>query len=156
MRADSARDLGIAKCGHFRVSHCVDCLLPGYLLVSPIEPVSSLAALDRRAQAELGSVLATATEAIRSVVAPPKIYCAQFGEENPQLHFHLFPRTEAVTAEYLRAFPAQQNLIHGPVLLDWARSRYRAAEPEVWAAVAPTVRALRAEFARITNQSART
>lgn len=50
---------------------------------------------------------------------------AQFGETGDDLHFHVLPRTAAVTREFLLAYPQQEELIHGPVLFDWARTMYR-------------------------------
>ena len=75
-----------------------------------------------------------------------------FGEEGQELHFHVFPRTAEITNEFLRAFPGQRDLIHGPILLDWARSRYRAAKPDIWRTVLPAVSALKEEFNRITSR----
>ena len=124
--------------------------------MSPMIPTLSLAALSRNAQEELGPVLAAATEAVQNIIAPLKVYCAQFGEEGRQLHFHVFPRTTEITNEFIRAFPEQKDLIHGPILLDWARARYRAPEPDVWAAVSAVVPALRKEFSRITSRPTRT
>jgi diadenosine tetraphosphate (Ap4A) HIT family hydrolase len=144
-------DFTIGKLGNFQVAHCRDCVIPGYLIVSSRASVSALYSLSASAQRELGPVLAITTEIVRSVADPIKVYCAQFGEEGQLLHFHIFPRTAEITAEYLRFYPEQRNLIHGPVLLDWARTRYRALESEVFAAVHPVVAALRQEFERISS-----
>jgi diadenosine tetraphosphate (Ap4A) HIT family hydrolase len=123
-------------------------MVPGYLIVSPVTPVPSLAALSKEAQRDLGPILAAATAAIINVRAPIKIYCALFGEEHQHVHFHLFPRTVGVTAEFLDIFPEQRDQIHGPVLLDWARSRYRASNEEVWRLASATISALRIELAK--------
>jgi diadenosine tetraphosphate (Ap4A) HIT family hydrolase len=132
---------------YFNVDHCRDCRVPGYLIVSPVTPVPSLAALSKETQRDLGPILAAATSAIINVIAPIKIYCALFGEEHQHVHFHLFPRTAGTTAEFLEMFPAQRNEIHGPVLLDWARSRYRASNEDVWRIASAAISALRSEFA---------
>ena len=97
----------------------------------------------------LGPILAAATAAIISVIAPIKIYCALFGEDHQHVHFHLFPRTTSTTAEFLEVFPEQRNQIHGPVLLDWARSRYRASNEDVWRLASGTINALQSEFATV-------
>jgi diadenosine tetraphosphate (Ap4A) HIT family hydrolase len=78
--------------GHFNVDHCCDVIVPGYLIVSPVTPVTALAALSKRAQQDLGPVLSAVTAAITVVIAPMKIYCVLFGEEHQQVHFHIFPR----------------------------------------------------------------
>ena len=134
---------------HFNVDHCHDCMVPGYLIVSPVTPVSSLATLSTEAQRDLGSILTAATSAIINVIAPIKIYCALFGEDHQHVHFHLFPRTTSTTAEFLEVFPEQRNQIHGPVLLDWARSRYRASNEDVWRLASGTINALQSEFATV-------
>ena len=76
----------------------------------------------------LGLTLARAVSAVRQVNEPVKIYCAQFGEEGNQLHFHVFPPTTGITEEYLREKPEERDLIHGPVLFDWARTRYKGVQ----------------------------
>jgi diadenosine tetraphosphate (Ap4A) HIT family hydrolase len=134
---------------HFNVDHCRDTLVTGYLIVSPVTPVSSLAALPKEAQRNLGPILAAATAVIINVIAPIKIYYALFGEEHDQVHFHIFPRTAATTTEFLDVFPEQRDQIHGPVLLDWARSSYRAPSEDVWRSTSATISALRKEFNRL-------
>jgi diadenosine tetraphosphate (Ap4A) HIT family hydrolase len=136
---------------HFNVDHCHDCMVPGYLIVSPAIPVRSLALLSKESQRDLGPILAAATAAIISVIAPIKIYCALFGEEHQHVHFHLFPRTTSTTAEFLDVFPEQRNQIHGPVLLDWARSRYRGSNEDVWRSASGTINTLRSEFAMVAK-----
>jgi diadenosine tetraphosphate (Ap4A) HIT family hydrolase len=134
---------------HFNVDHCHDCMVPGYLIVSPVTPVPSLAALSKESQRDLGPILAAVTATILKVIAPIKIYCALFGEEHQPVHFHLFPRTADITAKFLDAFPEQRDQIHGPVLLDWARSKYRASNEDVWRLASATISALRSEFVRL-------
>ncbi len=111
---------------HFVVEPCHGCPLPGYLIVRPRVPMRSLSHLPADEAAEFGPLLKKVVGAIESVVRPIRIYVAQFGEETGDLHFHVFPRTELLTEEYLREFPEQKDLIHGPLLLDWARQRYRS------------------------------
>jgi diadenosine tetraphosphate (Ap4A) HIT family hydrolase len=155
MRLGSGMDFSIAEFEYFQVTHCADCLVPGYLIVSSSAPVLLLADLSKNAQRELGTVLAKATGAIQLVISPVKIYCAQFGEETKELHFHVFPRTLEITTRFFTAFPTQRDLIHGPVLLDWARSEYRAQPSDVLAGVSPTIHAVREGFGRITSRSTR-
>ncbi len=136
-------DFLVARTAHFVVEHCYSCAVPGYLIVSPGENVEAIFGLSDPARAELGPVLAHATELVTRVVRPLKVYCAQFGEEDARLHFHVFPRTTDITTRYAAEFPAQADLIHGPVLLDWARSTFAAGKDEVWSAVAPVVEQMR-------------
>jgi diadenosine tetraphosphate (Ap4A) HIT family hydrolase len=145
-------DFQIGNYHGFEMAHCLNCAVPGYLVVSPRVRTLSLSDLPLTEQQELGPALTAATSLIEEAVAPIKIYCAQFAEATPNLHFHEFPRTHALTSEFLRSFPEQGELIHGPILLDWARDRYAASEVEVWGAVSSTVSYLRKAFSRITSR----
>jgi diadenosine tetraphosphate (Ap4A) HIT family hydrolase len=109
---------------HFIIEPCEDCPLPGYLIVRPSKAVAGLSALDSEAAAQLGPTLRLAVRAVEAVVNPIKVYAAQFGEAGGALHFHVFPRTEKLTRGFLHEFPEQEALLHGPVLLDWARDKF--------------------------------
>lgn len=113
---------------YFVIEQCRDCAVPGYLIVSSRQEAVYLSELSGEALNVLGPTLALAVAVVRHVIEPVKIYCAQFGEEASQLHFHVFPRTKEITEEYLTERPEQAKLIHGPVLLDWARDRYKSAQ----------------------------
>lgn len=118
----------IAQTTHFRVDHCGDCMVPGYLIVSARSPVRSLSELSAPAAAEFGGILARATRAIEVVVAPERVYCARFGEESEAVHLHLFPRTQRLAEQYRRDVPSAASGISGPLLLDWARGAFRKAD----------------------------
>ncbi len=136
----------------FIIEHCHTIAVPGYLIVSPNIPVKSLNDLPKYYQDQLGLSLALATELIEETISPHKIYCAQFGEEGKNLHFHVFPRTEKITDEFLSEFPKQKDSIHGPVLLDWAREKYRGSKELVWSVASPVLINMRK---RITSKSSR-
>ena len=109
---------------YFRIEPCASCPIPGYLIVSPRVPVSSLAELSPDAQAALGATLVAATRAIEAVAHPQRVYCALFAEETRSVHFHLFPRSEWLLCSYSRAHP-EDTEISGPRLMDWARRTFR-------------------------------
>jgi hypothetical protein len=75
------------------------------------------------AVASLGLRLAMVTAAIEAVVQPMRVYCALFSEQARAVHFHLFPRTEWLTAKYFAAHPHETG-ISGPRLMDWARRTF--------------------------------
>lgn len=129
---------------HFTVAQCRDCAVPGCLIVATRDRVTRLAELGAEATAALGPTLQRAVAAVEQVLAPARVYCAQFGEAQPQLHFHVFPRTAEVTRDYRAERPAEAALIHGPLLLDWARERYRCthANPAMLACIADLRRLL--------------
>lgn len=109
----------------FVVEQCRRCLLPGYLVVRSRRHALSLGNLSADAALELGPLLQRVVRSVEAVLQAARVYVAQFGEEGGDLHFHVFPRTERLTREYLLEFPGQNDVIHGPMLLDWARERYR-------------------------------
>ena len=129
---------------HFVVEQCRDCAIPGYLIVSPLQEAMTLAQLDAGALHSLGPTLALATAALEEVIKPVKTYCAQFGEGHGRIHFHVFPRTTEITLAYLADRPGQGRIIRGPVLLDWARDRYRTTRPSQ--GVTETIEKLRHAF----------
>ena len=131
------------KNDHLKIEQCYTCALPGYLIVSPNAATDALHKLEVSALSELGGVLARATHAVQSIIKPQKIYCAQFGEEESAIHFHIFPRSHVLTTEFLKEYPNQRKLIHGPVLLDWARTKYKAKPEEVWSIVQASMSQLR-------------
>lgn len=110
---------------NFIIAQCRDCGIPGYLIISLVPQATSLGELDSSLAAQLGLLLTQVAFVVEEIIQPTRLYCAQFGEETLQLHFHIFPRTQAVAQVYLREYPEQRDLIHGPVLLDWARTRYK-------------------------------
>jgi diadenosine tetraphosphate (Ap4A) HIT family hydrolase len=129
----------ISKDEYYFTEQCYSCAVPGYLIVSPALEVTSINELPLAVQMQLGPTLASAAEIITDIVKPIKIYCTQYGEEDTRLHFHVFPRTNEITASFLEDFPEKKDLIHGPILFDWARSKYRRSRKEVWSVVEPVV-----------------
>src|SRR5438045_9040621 len=75
---------------HFRIEPCASCPIPGYSIVSPRVPVSSLAELSPDAQAALGATLMAATRTIEAIVQPQRGYCALFAEAVCSVQFPRF------------------------------------------------------------------
>ena len=136
-------DFLVTENAFFRIEHCYSCAVPGYLIVSANIAVVCVHELAPSYQAQLGPSLAAACDLIQDVIKPVKVYCAQFGEEGRELHLHVFPRTADITNEFLKAYPEQKALIHGPVLLDWARTRYQASKEKVWPLVSSVIHEMR-------------
>ena len=103
---------------------CSNCYIPGYLIVMPRQAVESLSQMNSAALASLGPTLAVLTAAIEAVTQPQRVYCALFSEETSAVHFHLFPRTEWLTAKYFAAHPHHTE-VSGPRLMDWARQIFQ-------------------------------
>jgi diadenosine tetraphosphate (Ap4A) HIT family hydrolase len=139
-------DFQILREPSFTIEHSPACLVPGYLMITPNIPTPSFRQLPGPARRELGRILECASMAIKLTIAPVRLHCSHFGDDAVPLRYHLFPRTAKVTCDFLGAFPHQEDLMLRPLLLHWARSRYRAPAPVVWEAVAPVLPALRDAF----------
>jgi diadenosine tetraphosphate (Ap4A) HIT family hydrolase len=110
---------------NFIVEACGTCYIPGSLILRPRDAVGSLSQMNPAALASLGLTLAMATAGIEAAVQPMRVYCASFLEQTRVVHFHLFPRTEWLTAKYFAAHPDETE-ISGPQLMDWARRTFHA------------------------------
>jgi diadenosine tetraphosphate (Ap4A) HIT family hydrolase len=67
-------------------------LLRGYVILKPRRHVHELADLTDPEAATLGPLLRRLLRAMRSALAPERIYVASFAETVHHLHFHLVPR----------------------------------------------------------------
>lgn len=101
--------------------HGIPPLMRGYLVLKPRRHVRDLADLTADEAVGLGIAAQRVTAAIRSALAPERIYVCAFVEAVPHLHFHLLPR-----------YPEMPP--RGPALLDrmfggeWAVSEVEAEE----------------------------
>ena len=73
---------------HYRAEQSSACAVPGYLVLSAKAPATSLSSLGQSAAESLGPTLVRLTSAIEAVTGAKTVYCARFGEEWPQVHFH--------------------------------------------------------------------
>lgn len=88
-------------------------VLPGYSLLLPDPVVTDLNALTAELQARFLADMALAGDALLDVLCAVRINYAMFGNVEPALHAHLFPR-QACEPEQIRT--AQ------PWALDWERA----------------------------------
>lgn len=86
-------ELVVTETDHWRVNQCVDVGIPGYLIVSALDPdADRLAALSAGAQAELGPLLARVHQAIEAELSPNITYCVRWGHgPGHSVHFHVIP-----------------------------------------------------------------
>ncbi len=113
---------------HIVISHCRDCEIPGYMIISLRRPISKLAELSLTESFELMNGLAFSEQALSSLYSPEKIYIMRISELNPELHFHVFPRYASTTKLYLAEH--NEHIIDGPFFFSWARKRFRSLQPE--------------------------
>jgi diadenosine tetraphosphate (Ap4A) HIT family hydrolase len=89
-------------------------VLPGYCLLLPDPVVPHLEAMQPDAQAAFLADMARLGQAVREVTGAIRINYAMFGNVEPALHAHVFPRFDTEPAELRTAHPWGY---------DWSRAR---------------------------------
>lgn len=112
---------------HVIISHCRDCEIPGYMIVSLKRCVSNLEELNSTESSELIRSLALAERALNAIFSPKKIYIMRISELNPEVHFHIFPRYTSATELYMTEH--HETIIDGPFFFSWARRKFNRSEP---------------------------
>lgn len=108
----------------FTLEQSAECPIPGYLVLRVKGEATSLARLAPEKAKALGEMLARAAAAIEQAVQAERVYVLSFGEVDPRLHFHLFPRTAWLLKEYFKANFNANEPIDGPMLFTWARGAF--------------------------------
>lgn len=101
----------IAATTHWVVEPCVGPFPAGTLIVKPFRHVEHVWDLTASEAAELGPLLARASEAIRTVLAPDQVYVCLWshaGWQPGHIHFVLQPAWNAQQAEHARPGPFLQ------------------------------------------------
>ena len=113
----------------FRLEASAECTVPGYLVLRAKGPAVTLGRLAPEAARRLGSVLARVAAAIEAATGAERVYVLSFCEEDPHLHFHLFPRTRWLAEAWRQAHPGAGEPVDGPRLFVWARVEYGPGRP---------------------------
>ncbi len=98
------------------------------------------------AASRLGNMLQRAITAIDETVHPERVYVVCLAELNPRIHFHLFPRTTAVTNVYRDAMGQTDGVINGLEFMHWVRSNLLLATIDDETHVTYAMRAIRARL----------
>lgn len=112
---------------HIIVSHCRDCLVPGYMIISLRRPILRIAELNPMESTEIMAGLAFSERALNALLYPERIYVMRISELNPELHFHVFPRSANLARMYLAEHGDQ--VIDGSLLFSWARKKFHSTSP---------------------------
>lgn len=111
---------------NFKIEQSQECLLPGYVILFVKKPCTILANLNPKHAQQLMQIIQTTQQIIQQIIKPEKIYLCSFCEINPQLHYHIFPRTLEITRQYISANQLNSDTnIDGLKLLSWAKSKYK-------------------------------
>jgi diadenosine tetraphosphate (Ap4A) HIT family hydrolase len=114
----------------FTASPCLDCDLPGYLVLVANEDQNAVSSLSPHAQAELGPTMGRLESAIKQVTRAEHIYVLRFSEGLSSVHFHFFPRTSQLAEQWLSSATPPERDLNGPHIFAWARIRYHVDAPE--------------------------
>ena len=77
---------------HWQAEHGLDRLVRGYVVLKSRRHVHEAADLLLEESASLGPTLQTLLRAMRTALAPERVYVCSFAETVHHLHFHLIPR----------------------------------------------------------------
>ncbi|MCA9001129.1 MAG: hypothetical protein KDB61_04335 [Planctomycetes bacterium] len=111
-------DLTILETDHVIVQQSSGYQIPGYLIVQPKAQCTRLGELSGESCTDLFRQIALAETLVYEVVRPPRVYVMKFAEMNPQVHFHIFPRTVALEAAYLAQVDDRPPL-NGARVTEW-------------------------------------
>lgn len=81
----------VDRTDHIILHHCLDVEIPGYLILSPIRHVASIAALNAAEAGELIRTMRQTVAALETLPEEEKVYICSFGEVTNHFHVHLFP-----------------------------------------------------------------
>jgi diadenosine tetraphosphate (Ap4A) HIT family hydrolase len=109
------------------VTPCMNCAVPGYMIVQPKQLVARIGQAPEFAT-ELGDILSRLEHALLSPTGATRIYILRFSETHSSVHFHVFPRTEEMAARYIQAMRRLPGQIIGPELFEWARQEFYIAD----------------------------
>ncbi len=116
-------DYLIFETENFTVSQIAGYRVPGYVIVESKAECTALADYNEEQTVDLAQCLANAEALVQEVVAPERIYVMKFGEQNPRIHFHVFPRTERIGNAYA-AQVQDEKPYSGARLVDWVWSHH--------------------------------
>jgi diadenosine tetraphosphate (Ap4A) HIT family hydrolase len=76
----------------WQAEHGIDRIVRGYVVLKPRRHVHELADLRPDESAALGPTMQALVRAMRTALAPERVYICSFAESVHHLHFHLIPR----------------------------------------------------------------
>jgi len=92
----------IYRTAHWDVVHAYNTSLPGWLVLVARRHIEALDELNEDEALELGVLIRSASQGLKSAVSCRKTYVVQFAEavEHPHVHFHIIPRMADMPPEY--------------------------------------------------------
>jgi diadenosine tetraphosphate (Ap4A) HIT family hydrolase len=116
---------------NFTVTPCVDCDVPGYLIVQPHQTSVTLHGLDASVRESLGQILSRLETAVLTNTGAEHVYILRFSEGLSSVHFHVFPRSREIAELWQAEHPieAGRDGVNGPLLFAWARRKFHVQAP---------------------------
>jgi diadenosine tetraphosphate (Ap4A) HIT family hydrolase len=125
----SPDSLSIFENEWYTLSQCVDCDVPGYLILQPKCDSAELLNLDPLAQSALGPLFAAIEATLIRITGAERIYILRFSESLASVHFHFFPRSKELAAIWREAQCSGDDQNHnGPLIFAWARVKFSVGE----------------------------
>ncbi|RVT73022.1 hypothetical protein EM858_19785 [Agrobacterium sp. CNPSo 2736] len=110
----------------WKVKHCDDVPVPGYLILQPVGYYRSISLFSPELKESLGDMLSNCVDAVEQAVRPERVYTACFNESNGGIHFHVFPRMREMNVFGVRD---GQLVVDGPLLFSQVRNTFRRSDP---------------------------
>ena len=99
--------------------------VPGYLIIESKADLTTVTEFDSEASVDLLQCVATAETLLQKLLQPERIYIMKFGEMNPRVHFHVFPRTKRI-GDAFRSALGEDAPYNGARLVDWVWSNHES------------------------------
>jgi len=122
---ESMDDFLILESEHTTISQAHGIRLPGYLIVEPKFECTQISDMAPDQAADFMHCLSLAEALVQALTAPERIYVLKFGEQKPQIHFHVVPRTKELAIAYTAEVPDEEPY-NGAKLVDWIWQRQAA------------------------------
>lgn len=110
---------------YYRIEHAQPCTIPGYLIIFVKPTANHLGELAPAIQQAVCQAISSSLTIVKSIIQPERIYTLSFGEQTPQLHFHIFPRTRQMLNDYNQALQQHNDYADGATMFNWARKHYQ-------------------------------
>lgn len=112
----------------FSLEACLAHQIPGYLILRLRQPHPTFSSLNDQVAQQLGLAVAKISALVEVKVAAETVYVLRFGEENRQIHFHIFPRTRRMDEAYRSHHTSCGQFLNGPLVFEWARNHFKTEQ----------------------------
>jgi diadenosine tetraphosphate (Ap4A) HIT family hydrolase len=112
---------------HFTISQAESYRIPGYVIIESKTDRTQVAQYGADETADLVRCISATEAVVQELVDPERIYIMKFGEMNPRVHFHVFPRTKRLGDAYAGEVDDAPPY-SGARLVDWTWQHHATLE----------------------------